>query len=183
MPLFLFRHREGADVRMGIEMGNHRRAEAIWHVNEILDADGFQSLDYGPARFLPIIQCQPRAGRLSGTCLRTCLEVGRRQLRTKIGKEWGEPCKPVSRVLCPLAADGDHLSSPPRKPKLPGHPYENGTASPPGSSGQPGDGPDTHSPPTWPCSRWGLAAAASPQTAGRSYRPISPLSARCSPPE
>ncbi len=32
------------------------------------------------------------------------------------------------------------------------------------------------SPPIWPCSRWGLAAAASPQTAGRSYRPISPLS-------
>ena len=31
-------------------------------------------------------------------------------------------------------------------------------------------------PPIWPCSRWGLAAAASPQTAGRSYRPISPLS-------
>ena len=34
------------------------------------------------------------------------------------------------------------------------------------------------SPPIWPCSRWGLAAAASPQTAGRSYRPISPLSRR-----
>lgn len=32
------------------------------------------------------------------------------------------------------------------------------------------------SPPIWPCSRWGLAAAASPQSAGRSYRPISPLS-------
>ena len=30
-------------------------------------------------------------------------------------------------------------------------------------------------PPIWPCSRWGLAAAASPQAAGRSYRPISPL--------
>jgi len=35
------------------------------------------------------------------------------------------------------------------------------------------------SPPIWPCSRWGLAAAASPQTAGRSYRPISPLSFHC----
>ena len=35
------------------------------------------------------------------------------------------------------------------------------------------------SPPIWPCSRWGLAAAASPQTAGRSYRPISPLSFQC----
>ena len=34
-------------------------------------------------------------------------------------------------------------------------------------------------PPIWPCSRWGLAAAASPQTAGRSYRPISPLSFHC----
>jgi len=44
------------------------------------------------------------------------------------------------------------------------------------SSSQPGDEPGTHSPPIWPCSRWGLAAAASPQSAGRSYRPISPLS-------
>ena len=44
-----------------------------------------------------------------------------------------------------------------------------------GSSGQPGDGPDAHSPPIWPCSRWGLAAGASPHAAGRSYRPISPL--------
>ena len=34
-------------------------------------------------------------------------------------------------------------------------------------------------PPIRPCSRWGLAAAASPQTAGRSYRPISPLSFHC----
>ena len=50
---------------------------------------------------------------------------------------------------------------------------------PSGSSSQPGDGPDTHGPPIWPCSRWGLAAAASPQTAGRSYRPISPLSFQC----
>ena len=31
-------------------------------------------------------------------------------------------------------------------------------------------------PPIWPCSRWGLATVASPQTVGRSYRPISPLS-------
>jgi len=31
-------------------------------------------------------------------------------------------------------------------------------------------------PPIWPCSRWGLAAVASPPPAGRSYRPISPLS-------
>ena len=46
---------------------------------------------------------------------------------------------------------------------------------PSGSSNQPGDGPDTHCPPIRPCSRWGLAVAASPQTTGRSYRPISPL--------
>ena len=48
--------------------------------------------------------------------------------------------------------------------------------SPSGSSSQPGDGPGAHSPSIRPCSRWGLAAAASPQSAGRSYRPISPLS-------
>ncbi len=50
------------------------------------------------------------------------------------------------------------------------------TTSPSGSSSQPGDGPGAHSPSIRPCSRWGLAAAASPQSAGRSYRPISPLS-------
>ncbi len=32
-----------------------------------------------------------------------------------------------------------------------------------------------HSPPIWPCSRWGLAVAVSPQATGRSYRPISTL--------
>ena len=46
---------------------------------------------------------------------------------------------------------------------------------PPWSSGRPGDEPGAHSPSIWPCSGWGLAAAASPQPAGRSYRPISPL--------
>ncbi len=51
-------------------------------------------------------------------------------------------------------------------------------ALPLGSSGQPGDGPDAHGPSIWPCSRWGLAAGASPHAAGRSYRPISPLPAR-----
>ena len=30
-------------------------------------------------------------------------------------------------------------------------------------------------PSIWPCSGWGLTAAASPRSAGRSYRPISPL--------
>ena len=50
-----------------------------------------------------------------------------------------------------------------------------GTALPPWSSSRPGDEPGAHSPSIWPCSRWGLAAAASPQRAGRSYRPISPL--------
>ena len=50
-----------------------------------------------------------------------------------------------------------------------------GTALPPWSSSQPGDEPGAHSPSIRPCSRWGLAAAASPQSAGRSYRPISPL--------
>ena len=85
----------------------------------------------------------------------------------------GWTCKPgfVSAV-----ADGGHLSSPHRGPKAMALPHRGETASPPGSSSQPGDGPDAHSPPIWPCSRWGLAAAASPQTAGRSYRPISPLS-------
>ena len=48
-------------------------------------------------------------------------------------------------------------------------------ALPLGSSGQPGNGPDAHGSPIWPCSRWGLAAGASPHAAGRSYRPISPL--------
>ena len=52
---------------------------------------------------------------------------------------------------------------------------EPGAASPLGSSSQPGDEPDTHGPPIWPCSRWGLAAVVLPRTAGRSYRPISPL--------
>ena len=54
-------------------------------------------------------------------------------------------------------------------------PAVGGTALPPWSSSQPGDGPGAHCPPIRPCSRWGLTAAASPQTAGRSYRPISPL--------
>ena len=52
---------------------------------------------------------------------------------------------------------------------------QNGTALPPWSSSQPGDEPGAHSPSIRPCSRWGLTAAASPQAAGRSYRPISPL--------
>ena len=43
------------------------------------------------------------------------------------------------------------------------------------SCSQPGDESSTHSPPIWPCSGWGLPAAASLQTAGSSYLPISPL--------
>ena len=90
----------------------------------------------------------------------------------------GEPRGPVSRVLYPPEADGDHLSSPPfglgrRVPQF--RQCREETMLPSGSSGQPGDGPDTHGPPIRPCSRWGLAVAASPQTTGRSYRPISPL--------
>ena len=50
-----------------------------------------------------------------------------------------------------------------------------GTALPPWSCGRPGDEPGAHSPSIWPCSGWGLTAAASPQQAGRSCRPISPL--------
>ncbi len=53
------------------------------------------------------------------------------------------------------------------------------------SSSQPGNEPDVPSSPIRPCSRWGLAVAASPQPTGRSYRPIStlPLSARRRVPE
>jgi len=52
-----------------------------------------------------------------------------------------------------------------------------GPPLPMGSSSQPGDGPDTLSPPIWPCSGWGLPATVSPRTAGSSYLPISPLPA------
>ena len=44
-----------------------------------------------------------------------------------------------------------------------------------GQAANPGTGPDAHSPSIRPCSRWGLAAAVSPQATGRSYRPISTL--------
>ena len=84
-------------------------------------------------------------------------------------REVRRACKPGSVSRC--ARDGDHLSS---LPTLAGTRW-NGTALPPWSSSQPGDEPGAHSPSIRPCSRWGLAAAASPQTAGRSYRPISPL--------
>ena len=67
--------------------------------------------------------------------------------------------------------DGDHLSSPQTCIRA----RTGGTALPPWSSSQPGDEPGAHSPSIRPCSRWGLAAAASPQPAGRSCRPISPL--------
>ena len=83
--------------------------------------------------------------------------------------------RPVSRVLCPQYADGDHLSSPRRRAVAGGRfrptgtalpPGSAGTALPPGSSGQPGDEPGAPSPSIWPCSRWGLAAAASPPPPG-----------------
>ena len=111
-----------------------------------------------------------------------------RQVRGAMGKR-GEPRRPVSRVLYPavpcchltmlsavIRRDGDHLSSPPNGRSGHRAPTVRGTMLPSGSSGQPGDGPGTHSPPIRPCSRWGLAVAVSPQTTGRSYRPISPLS-------
>ena len=100
---------------------------------------------------------------------------------------WGEPGRPISRVLYPDAGapcrswvapnrDGGHLSSPLNDGLRHRVPMGHGTMFPSGSSSQPGDGPGTHCPPIWPCSRWGLAVAASPQSTGRSYRPISPLS-------
>ena len=46
---------------------------------------------------------------------------------------------------------------------------------PSGSSGQPGDESAPPTPPIRPCSKWGFTVAASPQTTGRSYRPISTL--------
>ena len=110
-----------------------------------------------------------------------------------VGSEKENAGRPVSRVLYPLAgggrrADGGHLSSPTpgwwarRARSVPrATPFRGASqgrvraALPPGSSGQPGDGPDTHCPPIWPCSRRGLTAGMSPYAAGRSYRPISPL--------
>ncbi len=93
-----------------------------------------------------------------------------------------QACKPGS-VSSRDREGGDHLSSPPNDFEatlgLPGNrwaPALGGTTLPPGSSSQPGDGPGAHGPSIWPCSKWGLAVAASPQTTGRSYRPISPLS-------
>ena len=93
-----------------------------------------------------------------------------REMRLRF--ESGEAHGPVSRVLYPeKKRDGDHLSSLPMSIGT----RESGTALPPWSSSQPGDEPGARGPSIWPCSRWGLTAAASPQTAGRSYRPISPL--------
>ena len=50
------------------------------------------------------------------------------------------------------------------------------TTLPSESSGLPGEGPDAHSPPIWPCSGWGLTAAALPRSAVSSYLTISTLS-------
>ena len=88
----------------------------------------------------------------------------------------GRPGWPVSRVLYPdkIGTVAIYLA-----PRLSPEPLAckqgRGAALPPWSCSQPGDEPGAHSPSIRPCSRWGLAAAASPQSAGRSYRPISPL--------
>jgi len=43
------------------------------------------------------------------------------------------------------------------------------------SCSQPGDESNSHDPPIWPCSGWGLPAITSLLMAGSSYLPISPL--------
>ena len=103
-----------------------------------------------------------------------------------VGAEKENAGRPVSRVLYPLAggagARAVAIYLAPRRADGPGAPARSlprvrarRAALPPGSSGQPGDGPDAHCPPIWPCSRRGLTAGMSPYAAGRSYRPISPL--------
>ena len=84
--------------------------------------------------------------------------------------------RPVSRVLYPAWGGTVTIYLAPHR----GYRCSRGSGEPwavlpLGSSSQPGDGPDAHGPPIWPCSRWGLAAGVSPHAAGRSYRPISPL--------
>jgi len=103
-----------------------------------------------------------------------------------VGSENGErraACKPGSVSACRRRAGARTVAIylAPRRAGGPGAPARSlgwgrvRAALPPGSSGQPGDGPDTHCPPIWPCSKRGLAAGMSPYAAGRSYRPISPL--------
>ena len=77
---------------------------------------------------------------------------------------WREPRRPVSRVLYPSTA-GRTVTIYLAYQMAKGHwvPAPSGTVLPPRSSSQPGDGPGTQSPPIWPCSRWGLAVAASPK--------------------
>ena len=66
----------------------------------------------------------------------------------------------VTIYLAPGSSIGRHCRrSTPRK-------TQRRTMLPSGSSGQPGDEPDTRVPSIRPCSRWGLAAAASPQRPG-----------------
>ena len=86
-------------------------------------------------------------------------------------------CRPISRVLYPSRKGRTvtiYLAQPPAvKPAKVRHWRSDVTAA----VKQPTRGRAGRlCPPIWPCSRWGLAAATSPQTAGRSYRPISPLS-------
>ena len=89
-------------------------------------------------------------------------------------------CRPISRVLYP-SSDGRmvtiYLAQPPALRPAEVRHWRIGVTA---AVKQPTRGRAGHlSPPIWPCSRWGLAAAASPQSAGRSYRPISPLSFHC----
>ncbi len=98
--------------------------------------------------------------------------------RAQIGVEGF--CRPISRVLYPPRKGRTvtiYLAQPPAvKPAKVRHWRSDVTAA----VKQPTRGLAGHlSPPIWPCSRWGLAAVASPQTTGRSYRPISPLPFHC----
>ena len=86
-------------------------------------------------------------------------------------------CRPVSRVLYPSRKRRTvtiYLAQPPTVKPAVVRFWRSGVTA---AVKQPTRGRAGRlCPPIWPCSRWGLAAAASPQTAGRSYRPISPLS-------
>ena len=85
-------------------------------------------------------------------------------------------CRPVSRVLFPSPGGKTvtiYLAQPPEIKPVEVRFWRSGVTA---AVKQPTRGlAGRLRPPIWPCSRWGLAAAASPQAAGRSYRPISPL--------
>ena len=91
---------------------------------------------------------------------------------------WAEVfCRPISRVLYPSRKGRTvtiYLAQPPAVKPAEVRLWRSDVTV---AVKQPTRGRAGHlCPPIWPCSRWGLAAAASPQAAGRSYRPISPLS-------